>query len=32
MSNYVPPIETNESQIDAINSMTGIDWYNMYSS
>jgi len=32
MSNYVPPIETNESQIDAINSMTGINWYNMYSS
>ena len=32
MSNYVPPIETSTDEIDAINSMTGIDWYAHYKA
>jgi len=32
MSNYVPRIETSASDIDAINSQVGIDWYQLYKS
>jgi hypothetical protein len=32
MSNYVPPIETSNDEIDAINSMTGIDWYEHFKA
>jgi len=32
MSNYVPPIETSTDEIDAINTMTGINWYDHYKA
>jgi len=32
MSNYVPPIETSKDEIDAINTMTGINWYDHYKA
>ena len=32
MSNYVPRIETSTSDIDAINSQSAIDWYELYKS
>ncbi len=32
MSNYVPPIETSTDEIDAINTMTGINWYDHYKT
>lgn len=30
MNNYVPTIQTSASDIDAINTMTSIDWYQHY--
>lgn len=32
MTNYVPRIETNATEIDAINAMTGVDWYSIYQA
>ena len=32
MSNYVPRIETSASDIDAINTQSAIDWYELYKS
>lgn len=32
MNNYVPTIQTSASDIDAINTMTSIDWYQHYKS
>ena len=32
MSNYVPRIETNATEIDAVNAMTAVDWYSIYQA